>query len=178
MKNSGIRGIAIAFVAMITSILCCSCGPNLESPEVQETFLRLNEDALKAGCTQVSFDTLMNLCGRKLTVHRQGKVGKAVSVVFIDGCNNPPMVASAAIFIRNKDGSWFIAQFIAAAEIDGKMKTIINWANLGVLNSGDMGTPDGLAFNLDLALKIKGAKEREKLEGMSVRGSLLRTKRQ
>jgi len=147
----------LALAVFVSSVVGCSRGPDLASPQVQGAWLRANEEKMIGTLRSQGFQ-LQKSGESQVKVAKYSRRGKGVSVIFVDGKNDPPQMASCAYLLpTSEDGlSWRIAGYVAAAGGGGKMKTAT--FEKGIT---ERGTPD-VALELDMYLSGRGI-TREKL---------------
>jgi len=154
-SRSGI-GALVVMGALIAGCSRGPDGPDLDSPAVQQAWLRANEEKMLETLGSQGFR--MEKTGEsQIKVATYSRRGNGVCVIFVDSKNDPPQAAMAAYLLRtSEDGSsWRIAGYVAAGGAGGKMKTVTFQKSIT-----DREAPD-VAFELDVYLRTRGI-EREK----------------
>lgn len=148
----------IALGVFASAMVGCSRGPDLASPQVQAAWLHANEQKTLNTLRSQGFQ-LQKSGESQVKVAKYSRSGRGVSVIFIDGKNDPPQMASAAYLLpTSEDGSsWRIVEYVLAAGSGGSMNTVTFEKSL------TEDAPD-VTFELDMYLSGKGIK-REELPG-------------
>ncbi|MFC1575983.1 hypothetical protein ACFL5A_05010 [Gemmatimonadota bacterium] len=158
MLQSRIRRGGFFLAALVIAMAGCGRGPDLESPQVQQAWLRANEQKIIEALEGQGY-RLERTGQSQVQVAKYSRRGKGVCVIFVDGENDPPQVVSAAYLLpTSEDGSsWRIAAYVSAAGSGGTMNTVV------FEKSMTEEAPD-VAFELDMYLSGRGI-TREKLPG-------------
>ncbi len=125
MSKVRIGWVTIALIALVMAVASCSSKPDLESPQVQEAWLHAQEQKFLEILNSQGFQ-LEKSGESMIKVAKYSSHGKGVCVVFVDGINDPPLMASAAYLLpTSEDGSsWRIVGYVLAGGNGGKMNTL------------------------------------------------------
>ena len=161
--SRGKSGLGIGSLVVVGVLMAgCSRSPDLNSPAVQQAWLRANDEKIIEILRTKGIR--MDKTGESpMKVATYSRHGDGVCVIFVDDKNDPPQAVTAAYLLpQSEDGSfWRIAGYVSAVGEGGALKTATFERSIT-----DRRTPD-VAFELDRYLMRRGI-EREKLPGERV----------